>query len=80
MAVIETTTLVSSVTLGSAAEQAGIMPNDRLTHIDGISIIRFDDLREQLGKHVAGEQVEVQLRRQGVDLTVVATLGEEPDS
>jgi S1-C subfamily serine protease len=72
-------TVVTTVTLGSAADLAGIQTDDRLTHVDGVPIRTFDDLRQELGKHGAGEQVEIRLLRGGNALHVNVSLREDPN-
>lgn len=71
--------VVKTVTNRSAAELAGIQVNDRLTHIGGVAINSFAELRRELGKHAAGEQIEVQLKRGNMELTVSVNLLEEPN-
>lgn len=71
-------TIVTTVTLGSAADLAGIQTDDRLTHIDGVPIRTFDDLRQELGKHAAGDHVEIRLIRGVTELHVTVSLREDP--
>jgi hypothetical protein len=74
-----TNTLVTQVTPNSAAHRAGIESGDRLTHVDGVPIKTFDDLRRELGKHTAGEQVTIKLQRGTFVLDVEVTLREDPN-
>jgi hypothetical protein len=71
--------VVTRVTTNSAAEVAGIQIDDRLTHIDGVPINSFADLRRELGKHPAGKRIEVQLKRGDMELNVSVDLLEEPN-
>ncbi len=73
-------TIVTSVTSGSAAEIAGIRQYDRLTHINDVPINNFADLRRELGKSEAGEKVIVRLERGTIDMTLSVVLLEEPSS
>ena len=84
-------TVVSEVTVGSAAQEAGIKAQDRLTKVQGTNIERFEDLRNELGKYSYGEKILIDLdrplRSQGPDgqlkfqwlsLQVEVTLGQQP--
>ncbi len=71
--------IVKSVTNQSAAEVAGIQVDDQLTHVDGVPINSFAELRRELGKHSASERIEVQLKRGNMELTVSVDLLEEPN-
>ncbi|GIW97034.1 MAG: serine protease [Pirellulaceae bacterium] len=72
-------TVVDRVTPGSAADEAGLLPGDELTHIQGEPIKTFMDLRQELGKFVAGEEVTIRFKRGQQEMEVVARLKEEPD-
>lgn len=71
--------VVTIVTPQSAAHLAGIEIDDRLTHIDDVPIRNFDELREQLGKHTAGDKVVIRLLRGAFELEVDVELQEDPN-
>ncbi len=67
--------LVTAVTAGSAAEQAGIEIDDFITSVDGGPIQDSRELRNTIGLMRPGRRVEVGLLRNGAELTVEAELG-----
>ncbi len=73
--------VVSRVLPFSAADLAGIRLDDNLTHLDGVPIADFDELRRELGKFRASEKLIVRLERQAngetVTLDVEVKLGME---
>ena len=66
---------VDRIVSGSAAEAAGLLPGDIITHIDGIEMPTDTDLRTFIGKQKAGQVVSVTYLRQGEEFTTSATLG-----
>jgi hypothetical protein len=56
-------TMVTQVTPGSAAQRAGIQLYDELTHVNNVPITTFAELRVELGKHMAGEKIQIRLTR-----------------
>ncbi len=82
-------TLVTEVIDGSGAKLAGIERDDELTHVDGEPITNMTELRNELGKHPAGDRVVISLKRtltntqdpnasEVVELKMEVTLGEDP--
>lgn len=71
---------IGEVIAGSAAEQAGLQPKDKILAIDGKTIERFEDIQQIVGLN-AGEPLRIMVRRDGQDLTVAATpsIEEEKD-
>ena len=68
--------LVSEVTSGSPAEQAGIKALDVITSINGRNIANASELRNAIGLLRIGEKVELGLIRDGKPRRVTATIGE----
>ena len=68
--------LVSQVVAGSAADEAGIEPGDVIIAIDGRKIGDANELRNMIGLKRVGEEVELELIRDGKRRRVEATLGE----
>ena len=64
--------LVGSIEGGSAAQQAGIVPGDRIVAIDGNGISRFEDVAERVIWR-AGQPITVELMRDGRPVKVTAT-------
>ncbi len=57
--------LVSDVSAGSAAEEAGIAPGDRLLRMNGRDLHTIADLRRALGGGMKGDEVRFVLLRDG---------------
>jgi Do/DeqQ family serine protease len=68
--------LVSQVTEGSAAAQAGIEAGDVITTVRGQPIRSNNELRNTIGMLKVGESVEIGLLREGKPRTVTAVLKE----
>jgi regulator of sigma E protease len=66
------TTTIGQVAAGSAAEQAGIKPGDRVLAINGQQTSSWRDISEAI-KNSGGKPVTVLLERQGRQLTIKAT-------
>jgi regulator of sigma E protease len=61
--------IVESVTMGSAAEAAGLVAGDQIRSVDGETIHVFADLQRVVGAN-AGKTLSVVINRGGRDLTV----------
>ena len=74
---------VSEVTENGPAQQAGILPNDIITSLDGTKISSTEELTGQLEYYAAGETVEVVIQRaeggQYKEQTISVTLGNKKD-
>ena len=77
-AALEHFPLVIAVAPGSAAERAGIHPGDRLTSINGRSVIT-DAGAQRLANAKAGELVKLEFERDGKPITVSLLLGSTPN-
>ena len=64
--------LVDGVGEGSAAQYAGILPNDVMVEIDGKKLEKFEDLKEKIDLAKVGDQVNIKVYRKGkyVDIPV----------
>jgi regulator of sigma E protease len=63
---------IGEVSVGSAAERAGLQAGDVIDSIDGSTILKFEDI-QGLVQLNAGSQLEIALHRGDQALTVVAT-------
>src|SRR5689334_7751860 len=70
--------LVSQVTEGSAAENAGIKPGDVITSINGQNITSNSALRNAIGLSRVGDKLDVALIRERKPLHVTAVITELP--
>ncbi len=69
--------LVYEVQPLSAAYKAGIHTGDIITEFDGKTVTAFIELEEQKNKHKPGDEVMVEVYRDGETLTLKLVLGEE---
>lgn len=67
--------VITSVSTGSAAHEAGIQLDDVVIGLNGVSILGSLDLVAQIRAHQPGEAVEVLILRDGEELVLTATLG-----
>ncbi len=67
--------LVSQVERGSPAERAGLRPGDVVRAVDGAPVVASGDLPAALVTRRPGEQVRLQVVRQGQPLSLDVTLG-----
>jgi serine protease Do/serine protease DegQ len=70
--------LVTVVLEGSAAEAAGIQIDDVLVGVNGASIASGNELRNRVGLMHPGDEVEIELVRDGRRMTQTAVLGRRP--
>lgn len=69
--------LVYDVQPLSAAYKAGIHTGDIITKFDGVAVTKFKELEDQKNKHKPGDEVEVEVYREGETLKLKVVLGEE---
>ena len=69
---------VESVTEGGAAQKGGIRAKDIITEIGGYPVTSVSDLTRVLRKFAAGEEVSVEVYREGQTRTLTVTLDEKP--
>ncbi len=70
---LEVPPVVEIVVEGSAAEQAGILPGDRVIEADGRPLADFNDLRQRVVQDPGG-QIELAVSRGGEELTFDFTI------
>ena len=67
--------LISEVTPGGAADEAGLQSGDVVTALNGIPITDQTDLTAQVRALAGGAEAEVTFTRDGDSQTVTVTLG-----
>ena len=90
---VDTGLLVETVTDGSGAARAGLRPGteqvviagqsyrvggDVIVGADGTRVASIEDLRGVIAAHRPGEAIDLQIYRDGKELTVAVTLGRQP--
>ncbi len=68
---------VGEVEPDSAAEKAGIQPNDYLQSIQGTKVTSFTEIRAELSKYMAGDEISIKVRRYTEELDLSVVLQEE---
>ena len=72
---VESGALVSAIEPGSAAERAGIQVDDIIVRVNEDRIDNSRELANAIGLKGSGEEVEIELVREGGNRVVTATLG-----
>lgn len=67
---------VEGITTGSSADNAGIVPGDRIVTIDGAPVTSIEELAGLVQTKFPGEAVAIELFRNDERLTVTAVLGQ----
>jgi len=70
---------VSEVQEGSAADQAGIQEGDIIIKVNGRELREFNQLRTMIGNMRPGEEVDLDIVRDGEHVTKTVTLGRRAD-
>lgn len=76
----EYTDAVGGVAPDSGAARAGIREGDRIVSFDGVALESYDELLSTVRNSTVGETVDVVVVRGGERLTLVATLGRNPET
>jgi serine protease Do len=71
---------IPDVTPGSAADKAGIKPNDIIIEFDGKPIEKADQFRKLVAMKKPGSEVEITVLRDGKKKTITAKLEERPSN
>lgn len=72
--------LVYEVMPLSCSYKAGIKAGDIITKFDGVKVKEFQDLETQKQTHKPGDSVEIELYRDGKNMTVTVVLDEEKNA
>lgn len=70
--------LVNEVTDGSPAEDAGLRPQDVITALDGKFITRSGELQQKIAQRKPGDEVLLEVYRNGNPREITVKLGEAP--
>jgi serine protease DegQ len=74
---VDSGALVSSIEIGSAAEDAGLEVDDIIVEVNGKKVSGAADLRNTIGLMGSGEEVEIRYIRDGKTRSANATLGQQ---
>ena len=66
---------VRQVLEDSSAEKGGLKSGDVITHVDGVKIKSFSELRSKVGSKGAGKEINLSVNRDGKKLKLEVTLG-----
>lgn len=67
---------VVSVTKDGPADAAGIKVNDIIIEMDGVSILKMEDLSEQLSYKQVGQNIQIKVKRGSEEKSMTVVLGE----
>src|SRR5690606_31273375 len=70
---------VDGVVEDSAAEDAGLVPGDEITALDGTPVDDWDSFSEAVGARAPGEQITLTVERGGDTIETTTTLGARDD-
>lgn len=75
---MDPTCKIDRVQAGSGAEKGGLQSNDIVLKVDGVPVTVFKDLTDQLRTRRAGDEVKMEIQRDGEKLEKTITLGQWP--
>jgi hypothetical protein len=76
----QTGVLIGSILPGSTAEEIGLLENDIIQEINGVTISDFDQMKETICKQKVGVEIKVTVLRDGKKKTFDGTLGSKASS
>lgn len=68
--------VITQVAEGSGADEAGLQPGDVVTAVNGQPVNKSSDLRNKVGLSPVGEEIELEIRRNGRQRTLTAQVRE----
>jgi serine protease Do len=71
--------VVTDVLAGAPAAQAGLQAQDVILSLAGEKVVDMDDLRSRVAATAPGTKVELNVLRGDKEVTVTATIGEQPE-
>jgi putative serine protease PepD len=72
--------VVDSAVAGGPAEQAGLLPGDLVTAVDGKPVTAPEDISTAIEGRRPGDEVDLKVQRAGSDRTLRVTLGTRPEN
>lgn len=69
---------VKTATPGGAGAAAGIQAGDVLHEIDHAQVTSSEEFARRIGRHLAGDSIQIRLSRNGVEMTKTVTLKPRP--
>ena len=76
----ESRCVISDVVPDSAAEKAGVQPEDMIVEVNGYEISEFNDLRAHIALHKPGDDLRLSIVRNGADVKLTVKLGDYEDA
>jgi len=70
---------ITEVVTGSAAQVAGLMPRDIIIKAGDAEVHRFSDLKDEINRHIPGDEIDVEIRRRGQTKILPLKLGRNID-
>lgn len=71
---------VRGITEGSPAEESGLKVNDIITHVNGTAVTGSSDVVEMVGACQVGDELKLNVYRQGQNLELTIVVGEQIQS
>jgi serine protease Do len=71
---------VQGVVSDGPGERAGLKTGDIITRVDGTVVTEPSDIAQAIADNKPGEEVPLEVRRDGSTMTLQATLGTRPGS
>ncbi len=66
---------ITGVVRGSAADEAGLIPQDVIVAVGDTDVRRFKDLQDAINQHLPGDEIKIRYSRGGVISETTAELG-----
>jgi len=70
---------ITEVVDGSAAQLAGLMPRDIIVEAGDTEVHRFSDLKNEINRHIPGDEISLKIRRRGELKNLQLKLGRNVD-
>lgn len=67
---------IYSLTEGGSADQAGLLPGDRIISINGTQVSSIEEVKELLKEVSVGDSLQIEISRSGMQQTITVTAGE----
>jgi S1-C subfamily serine protease len=67
--------ILGTIQPGSPAEKAGLKPKDVVLGVEGKAVRNFAQMRHQLGRKFEGDEINLEIEREGKKMSIKVTLG-----